>query len=152
MFENLLALVKGEANEAIVNNPAIPNEHNDAAIHTAATGIFDSLKNAVSNGNLSDITAMFQQGGGNIAANPMMSGISQNVVGSLMNKFGINESAAGGIVASLLPSVMSKLVHKTNDPNDSSFDIGGILSSLGGGATSGAGGLLGGLVGKIFGA
>ena len=44
MFDQLLKLVKENAGEAIINNPAIPNQQNDAAINTAATGIMDQLK------------------------------------------------------------------------------------------------------------
>jgi len=44
MFENLLNLVKEHAGSAIVDNPAIPNQHNDAAIKEATTGIMDQLK------------------------------------------------------------------------------------------------------------
>ena len=64
-----------------------------------------------------------------------------------MSKFGINESQAGGIVQKLIPIVMSKFASKTNDPNDSSFDLNGIMGALGGGKTSG---ILSGLS-KIFG-
>ena len=147
MLENLINLVKENAGDAIINNPAIPNEQNDDAIATTAGGIMDGLKNQLSSGRLESITGMFQQGG-NVANNPAMSGISQNVVGQLMQKFGLDSGAAGGIVASLLPTVMGKLVNKTNDPNDSSFDLGGIMSSLGG--SGGIGCMLGGL-GKMFG-
>jgi len=36
-----------------------------------------------------------------------------------------------------VPDVMKKLVHKTNDPNDSSFDIQGIFNKLSGGSAAG---------------
>ena len=52
MFENLLNLVKEHAGEAIVKNPTIPNEKNDAAINTAAGGIMDQLKNLAANGGI----------------------------------------------------------------------------------------------------
>ena len=60
-----------------------------------------------------------------------------SIVKSLMAKFGLDSGAAAGIVQNLIPSVLDKLVSKTNDPNDSSFDINGIFNSLTGGKTSG---------------
>ncbi len=146
MFEQLLNLVKENAGDAIVNNPAIPNEHNDAAINTAATGIMDHLKTAMSSGGVEGITNLLQ--GGNVAANPMVSNMSSGVAQSLMNKFGIDSTQAGGIVQSLIPMVMSKFVNKTNDPNDKSFDLQGIIGSLTGGGA--AGGIMGSLK-NVFG-
>ena len=146
MFEQLLNLVKENSGDAIVNNPAIPNEHNDAAINTAATGIMDHLKTAMSSGGVEGITNLFK--GGNVAANPMVSNMSSGVAQRLMNKFGIDSAQAGGIVQSLIPMVMSKFVNKTNDPNDKSFDMQSIIGSLTGGGA--AGGIMGSLK-NVFG-
>ena len=158
MFENLLNLVKEHAGDAIVKNNAIPNEHNDTAIQTTATSIMESLKGQVAGGNISDLAGLFK-GNTGAASNGMMSNISGDVVKNLMAKLGIDNAAASGIAASLIPSVMNSLVKKTNDPKDSSFDLQGIIGSLGGNgsmisgvmdilgggkenASSGAGGLL----------
>jgi hypothetical protein len=140
MFENLLQLVKEHAGDAIVNNPAIPNEHNDAAINTATEGIMGHLQGLMSGGGLEKITSMFS--GGNVANHPEVAAMSNNVAGSLMNKFGLNSSQAGGIVQSLIPMVMNKMVSKTHDPNDKSFDMQEILGSLTGNASGGLGGIM----------
>lgn len=133
MLENLTELVKQYAGDAIINNPAIPNEKNDEAVADASSSIMDGLKNAVAGGNVGALTDLFN-GGGAAAAT---SGVSQNIqsgfVQNLMNKFGLDQSKAGSIAASLIPVVMQKLVHKTNDSNDSSFDLSGIIGSLTGG-------------------
>ena len=55
MLDNLFNLVKQHAGNAIINNPAIPNEQNDEAVQVASTSIFDGLKNAISGGNVNDI-------------------------------------------------------------------------------------------------
>jgi len=138
MFDELLNLVKEQAGNAIINNPAVPNEHNDAVCETATNSIIDRLKGMVGEGGIDSITSLFQ-GGGNTASHPAVSNISSGVVNDLMKKFGFDSSTAGSIVAQLIPSVMSKLTSKTNDPNDSSFNMSGILESLAGG---GGGGLL----------
>jgi hypothetical protein len=146
MLENLLSLVKEHASEAIINNPAIPNEHNDAAISTTADGIMDHLKGLVTNGGLETIMGLFS--GGNNAINGEVANMSGNIANSLMGKFGIGSEQAGGIVNMLLPQVINSLISKTNDPNDNSFDVQSIIGSLMGGG-EGLGGLLGGLK-KLF--
>jgi len=134
MFEELLNLVKEQAGSAVVNNPAVPNEHNDAVCETATNSIIDKLKEMAGSGGL---TNLFQSG--NVADHPAVSNISSGVVNDLMKKFGFDGSTAQNIVAQLIPTVMGKLTSKTNDPNDNSFNMSGILESLAG---SGGGGLL----------
>ena len=129
MLENLFNLVKENAGDAIVNNPAIPDQLNDAAISETAQGIFDSLKGQLIAGNADSITGLFKEGAQ--ASNPMVGQISKQVSQTLSEKFGIDASSAGKIVSGLIPTVMNQLVHKTNDPNDSSFEINDMISSLG---------------------
>ena len=140
MLDNLLDLIKQNAGSAIINNPAIPNEHNDAAVSMASSSIMDGLKNMIASGNTQDVVNLFNHQGGDIANTPAAQQISGGFIQNLMNKFGLGEGAASGIAASLIPMVLQKLVHKTNDANDSSFDIGSIIGSLTGGGQQAAGG------------
>jgi len=141
MFESLINLVKEHSEEAIVKNPAIPNEHNDEAINSTASGIMDQLKGLIQNGDMSKITDIFK--GGDVSNNPELPGMSDNIGATLSKKFGIDPGLSANIMKSLIPVVMSQLVKKTNDPNDKSFDLGGILSSLTGGNSGGLGSILG---------
>jgi hypothetical protein len=144
MFDNLLNLVKEHAGDAIVNNPAIPNEKNDEAISSTTNSIIDTLKGQLTSGNLTAITDMFK--GGNVNASSVASSVQSNVATDLMKKFGIDNAQASNIASSLIPKVMESFTKKTNDPNDSSFDLSSIMSSLGGGsAAGGIGGMLKGL-------
>lgn len=132
MFDQILSLVKEHAGSAIINNNDIPNDKNDAAVETATHSIMDTLKDAVQSGNMSDVMSLFNNGGSNVSSNPLTQNMQGNLIEKLMQKFGLNNSQAGGIASSLIPSVLGKLVHKTNDPNDSSFDLSSILSHFGG--------------------
>lgn len=135
MLDNLINLVKEHAGDAIVKNPAIPNEHNDAAISSVANSIMGTLKGQATSGNVSGIMDLFK--GGDISKSAVTNSISQNAIGDLTKKFGIDSNAAGSIVSSLLPVVMNKFVSKTNDPKDASFDMNGIMSAVGGGNVGG---------------
>lgn len=136
MLEQLLNLVKENAGDAIINNPAIPNERNEEAVSFATDGIINGFKSHLSSGNVGDVLQMLG-GKSDINNNPITNTISNQVAGGLMEKFGLNKGAASGIVASLIPVVLSKLVSKTNDSNDNSFDLNSIFSHLSGGKTSG---------------
>jgi hypothetical protein len=159
MLDNLKDLVKQHSGDAIINNPAIPNERNDEAVDDASNSIVSGLKNAVSQGKLSDVMDMFKGGEQSATQSAVAQNIQGGFVENLMRKFGLDQGKAAGIAGSIIPMVLKKFVNKTNDPNDKSFDLQDIIGSLTGGG-SGIGGkdILGGgkeneggLFGKIKG-
>lgn len=147
MLEQLFNLVKEHAGSAIVNNPDIANEQNGEAVGEVTNSIAATLQNALAGGQFNDVLKLLGGKGGDLQSNPLASQISGNAISSLMDKFGLNKGQAGGIVSSLLPMVLNNLISKTNNPNDNSFDLQGILGSLTGGSTNGLD--LQGLLGKI---
>jgi hypothetical protein len=143
MLENLLELVKQHAGEAVINNPAIPNEQNDAVIQETTQSITGGLQNMLASGGITDVLKMFGgQGGSSVTQN-----ISGGVIQNLMNKFGLDQSTASGIAGSLVPGILQNLVSQTNDPGNNSFNIQGIFNSLSGGRTQGLD--VQGLLGKV---
>lgn len=52
----------------------------------------------------------------------------------MIRKFGLDHGKASEIAGGLIPTVLSKFIHKTNDPTDKSFDLQSILTNLTGGA------------------
>lgn len=129
MLEQLMGLIKDQSQEAIVNNPEIPNEHNDSAMQTILSSVVGGLANQGASGNISDLFSLLS-GKSNTSSNPIMSGIANQAVGAMMEKFGLNKGVAGGIVSAVLPQVMGKLISKTNDPNDSSFDLESLMGAV----------------------
>lgn len=141
MFDQLLDLVKEHLGMATANNNDVPADQH-AAVAQATTGsIMDTLKNLVSGGNLSQLTDLFrgQNSAADVANHPVTQNATSDLVTNLMNKVGLNSDQASNVANSIVPAIMNKLVNKTNDPNDNSFNIQGILSSLGG---SGGGGIM----------
>src|SRR4051812_19736687 len=111
MLENLLSLVRENAGEAIINNPTIPSEYNEAAIQTTAQSILNGLQQQINGGNLEGLLTMFS-GQATATNHPVINNVNQNVVSNLMARFGISNGSAGAIAASLVPVVMAKLVSK----------------------------------------
>lgn len=154
MFENLFNLVKEQGTDAVINNPAVPNEQNDAVLASATHSVAEELQGMLAGGGLQNILSLFGSGGNNagggLTNNPIVSNIISNFTNKLTNNHGIDSNQAGGIASNLIPGVLSNLISKTNNPNDSSFDINGIIGSLSGGG--GAGGFdLNGIMSKFAG-
>lgn len=137
MLDQLLNLVKEHSQDAVVNNPAVPNEHNEGIMQEAVSSITSGLKQELSNGGFQNVLKTLGGQGGGTDGNSIVSNISGNFMNSIMQKFGLNSQTAQSVASSVIPSVMGSLIHKTNDPGDSSLDLGGIFSSLTGGKTSG---------------
>lgn len=137
MLDQLLNLVKGEAQNAVVNNADVPNENNEGVIQEAVSAISGGLKNELANGGFQNVLQTLGGQGGSVQNNSIVSNISGNFANNIMQKFGLSSSTAQSVASSLIPSVMGKLINKTNDPNDSSFSLDNIFHSLTGGQTSG---------------
>ncbi len=159
MLENLFNLIKQQGGEAVINNPVVPNEQNDAVIASATHSVAEELQGTLASGGLQNVLSLFggggsAGGGSSLLNNPIVSNIISSFTNKLINNHGIASDQAGGIANSLIPGVISSLISKTNNPGDSSFDINSIIGSLtgGGGATQTNGGFdLGGIISKLAG-
>lgn len=150
MLDQLIKLVEQNAGSAIVQNKAIPDQNNQAVIKTVAEQIFTGLKIQAAGGNIQQLASMFQ-GGANAGSNPIVSQLIASVASTVATKFGISQQAAQSMASSLLPMVMNQLVKKTNDPKDTSFDLGGVMKSVTGNSGFDVGSLLGGKSGGDLG-
>ena len=154
MLENLFNLIKEQGVQSVINNPAIPNEKNDAVLADATHSVASELQGALAGGGLQSVLSLFSggansNGAGGLLSNPIVGNIVSSFTNKLVANHGIDGTQASGIANSLIPGVISNLVNKTNDPNDKSFDLNGIISSLSGGTATTAGG--GGLMSMIQG-
>jgi hypothetical protein len=144
MFEDILqGLIKQAGQSAVVENNEVPNEQNENVMGEIMSGLMGGLSNqANAQGGVGSLLGLLgnssnAQQSSSLMSNPMVASIAQNIIGNIMQKFGMNSNVASGIVANMLPSVLGGLISKTNDPQDSSIDMGGIMNVLSGGKTSG---------------
>lgn len=142
MLEQLLGLIQENSQQAIVQNPQVPNAQNEDVMSTLMSSITGGLQQQAQSGNLQGLMGLLSGKGVNAGSNglmdnPVVSSIAKNAIGSIMQKFGLNNSVASGIVASVLPGVISSIISKVSNPGDSSLDFNSILGGLmGGGAPS----------------
>src|SRR5215210_8378301 len=137
MIENLNSLVKQNADATIINNTAIPNERNEEAVQEASIAIEDSLKTSLSGGNVKEVANLFNGTDDNVTANPVTQQATGNFTDRLQRRFGLNVQQAANIANNLIPTVLKRLVQKTADPADNSFNIQKIFNEVSGGKTNG---------------
>lgn len=138
MFEQLTQLVQQFGQEDVVKNSAVPNEHNEAVMEEAGSSIFSSLQKMASEGGIEQLAGLLQGNNAQNASNPAVQQITQQLTGSLGEKFGLDSSAASGIAGSIIPKVLGGLVNKANDPNDS-FQITDLIGAISGGGAQTSG-------------
>lgn len=167
MLEQLFDLVQQNSQQAVVQNPAVPNEHNTEVINTLTSSITGGLQEQVQSGNLSGLMSLFggESGtsGASLMNNPIVASIATNAIGAIVQKFGLNSQVAGSIVNSVLPGVLGAVIGQLNGQGGgagSGFDLGSLIQ-MGGGLFGGgndqqgkpaSGGIdLGGMLGGLFG-
>lgn len=129
MLENLFDLTKQTGSDFMNSDNGLDNKHSDESMKLASSTITDVLKQQVSNGNGQDVMNLLS-GNSSMHGNNVVQTIVQTFAGNLMQKFGIGNTQALGIANQLIPLVMNSFINKTNDPNDSSFDLQSIAGTL----------------------
>lgn len=146
MFEQLMQLVRESGQQSVVDNPEVPNEHNDAVMHEATSSIAGSVQHLMQTQGPGAVQSLLEGAQNGNTDNPQVQQVSNHFAGNLMQKFGLNSGAAQSIAASLIPMVLGKLASNAGS-SGGGFNIGSILGSLtgGGNQAGGAGGVIGGL-------
>jgi hypothetical protein len=134
MLEELVNLIRQNGQQAVVENEAVPNEHNEAIMQQAQNSIVAGLSGITEQAQINSLSESVQSG--QAENNPAVQQISNNFMESIMQKFGINASTAASIAASLIPVVLSKMANRGNQEGVGGFDLGGLISSV----TRGTGG------------
>lgn len=130
MFEQLTQLVQQYGGNAVVNNAAVPNEHNEAVINETSTSIFAGLQKIASEGGGEQLAGLFSGKTPIDSSNPVVQQITQQLSGNLGQKFGLSSEASAGVASGMIPQILSSLVNKTKDPNESGFQLSDIISSI----------------------
>jgi len=145
MLDNLINLVRENAGDAIINNPAIPNDRNEEAVTDTSQSVISSLQGALSNGNVKDVMKIFS--GRTDPSNPVVQNATSQLTQNFSSKYGMSGGQASGLAGSLIPMILGQLAHRTSDPSNNGFNIQDIFNQLSGGKTSGVN--MGGILSKF---
>lgn len=155
MLENLFNLVRENSSEAIINNPAIPNDKNEAAVADATHSVADGLQGVLAGGGLQSLLSLFKNntnsGSSGLLSNPIVGNIISSFKNKLTNNYAVSGDQAGNIANGLIPNVLGSLISKTNDNSNNTFSIGKLINSLTGNSQNGSGGSIGDIVSKFTG-
>ncbi len=148
MLEQISELVKQFGRQAVVENPDVPNEENNAVLAEATKTITGGMQNMLAGGGFEDIISMFtgrkqgqgSQGGGigGLLKNPIVVMMVGHLISKLVSKFRMNPAQASKVANNLVPNVLNELVTRTNstEAGDSSFDFNDLIGSLTGGSAT----------------
>lgn len=143
MIEQLLNLIQQQGQDAVVNNPAIPNEHNEQVMSAAGQSIVGGLQQALAGGGLSQVLSLFSGGGSStnslasLATNPLVQNIISSFAGQISNQMQVNPQQAQQVGTDLIPQVLSRLSGQVTDPANASIDINSVMKTLTGGGAGG---------------
>lgn len=135
-----MGLIQEHSQEAVVKNPEVPNQHNDDVMQTLLGSIMGGMQHEAQSGNVGGLMGLLSgksvdpNHSSSLMSNPIVAGIAGKAIQSIMEKFGMSNSTAGGIVASVLPGVIGSLINKTRNSSDGSIDFNSILGNLMGGS------------------
>lgn len=141
MLEELFNLVKSVAGEQTQNAPSVPSDNQNEIVAEATNTVASGLRNMVAGGGLQNVVSLFgggnqQTSGGGMLSNPIVNMMVGHFAEKLMSKFNLGSGQASSLASSLIPNVINGLVNKTNDPNNSSFSLDGLLNSITGGTAA----------------
>jgi len=146
MLDQLFNLVKQFGQDTVVDNPEVPNEHNEEVIADATNTIGSGLQNVMAGGGFQNILDLFKGGGynsgeggvGGLLKNPMVTMMIGHFISKLVGKYKMSPSAASNVSNDLIPNVLNGLITRTKstDPKNDAFDFNDLVGSLTGGNTA----------------
>lgn len=138
MLEQLTQLVQQFGQESVVNNPAIPNEHNEAVLKETSSSILTSLQQMAAQGGMEQLAGLFHGSNAQDPSHPAVQQITQQLSNSLSEKFGLNSAMVSELAATMIPKILGGLMNKANDPKDS-FQLSDIIGAIAGGEAQSGG-------------
>jgi len=125
MLEQILSMIRTQGLDSVINNPAVPNEHNEGVLQAAGSSIADALKSMIAGGQIDQIGALSAN-----PAHPAMQQMQQGFAEKVKQQFGISGDVAGNIAGSLIPAVIQQIGQKGQGGIDLS-SISSVLAKTG---------------------
>lgn len=155
MLDQLFNIVKQFGQDAVVNNPEVPEQHNNEVMADATKTITSGFQNILAGGGFQNILDLFKGGGntgggtssgggiGGLLKNPIVTMMVGYFISKLVSKYKMSPSSASNVANSLIPNALQGIIGETNNPANPGFTLDGLIGSLTGGGQaqeSGAGG------------
>lgn len=154
MLDSIFSEVKGELTKVLGGKFDLNEAKTDQVLDETKETVQSGLMNELTSGNISGLKSLFN-GESDIASNPIVGNIVNQLVESLISKVGLSPNLASSIGTFVIPFVMNKISGKQPAGGFDLSSLTSMLSSEGSGLgetlKSGLGGALGGSLGKLLG-
>ena len=140
MLEQIFNIVKQLGQKSVVDNPEVPNEHNQEVLAEATNTIAGGFQNVIAGGGLQNVLDLFKRGGNNnktasgglggLLKNPIVTMMVGYFISKLVNKFKMNPSSASNVASNLIPGSINNLIEQTNDPANEKVTMDGVVNSV----------------------
>lgn len=135
MLDQIMNKIREVGQSLVVNNSAIPNDHNEDVMHEAGTSIFSALQQRAQGGDVEGMSGLLS---GN-QEHPAVEEVQHNFLDNIRQKFGIGGRAASS-VSTLIPTVLASLLRGSSGNNGVGMgSLQGMLASLTGNSGQGTG-------------
>lgn len=109
MIEQIEALIRENAKDLVIDNPQVPNEHNEEVIQAASNSVIEGLKGQLNTDNINGLIQSFTQGDSSSAVNTLIKDVQSNFTEKL-GTLGLSERTIKSLAASLIPLIISKFM------------------------------------------
>ena len=139
MLDSILSMGKGQLEKMLGEQTGLQGKQTDQAVEVTKDTVGNGLKDELMKGNFSGVMDLFNGNAPTTTSNPIVGGISNNLVRNLAAKVGISESVAQQVAAIAIPFVMNML---SSDKTGKASNEQDLVEKLGMGGDSGLGGVL----------
>lgn len=130
MFQKLFSIVKSNADQAVIQNPAIPAKHRESVINEASSSIIEVLKGQMESGQIKNLIKFFQLR--KVGNSAMVTSIVNKFANRLNKFYDIDPASAQATAVGLIPPVMQQFVQQSQSGSSNEMALSSILSTLNG--------------------
>ena len=145
MLDQILGGLKGNLGGVLSENNLSADKLDDL-VGLTGESITETAGSEVASGNMSGIMDLLKGNGDTGSSNPIVSGIISSLVGKVTSAFGMDEGAASGLAASVIPMAIKAISSKFNSEGGDESALTSMLGLGGGGMMDKAKDLLGGFL------
>ncbi len=138
MLNSIFSAAKGELTQQLGSKFQLNSQQAEQAVGLTKDTIQSGLLKEAGSGNISGLLNLFN-GNSPVGGNPIVTGISNQLVSALTSKLGLSPQVAGAVSTFAVPFIMSKI--SGNKPSGG-FDQSKITEMLGGAGGNVVGNLL----------
>jgi len=99
MIDQFMQLVRQYGQESVVQNPGIPDEHNEGVLDEAGNTLMSSFERLAQSGKVNDVLASPEH--------PEVKNIESDFASNIIKKFGINNQVAASVASALIPAIIA---------------------------------------------